>query len=258
MTFGKQSQPGARVETGAFEPLQYASKMFCCFGHPLVLAALLLRRKVAIASRLRAKKRQPTFGGFWAPGRSPHPAGDGRLRYLEAKHEEFADARCTPSWILRDHLEDQVANLLGDSPAAADSFSHFAEHGPIQFEPRLVPPHHCLWEDEKERLFPVGPETACHDPEEFVEWTQSGLGCLRFKRASCWRRARFSSIRLRWVRKMRRRLRTRAQRGRTWWKSYSRSDFDLADFKGGRNYDEGRSLIITGWDLHRKHKPGAG
>src|ERR1700687_5993881 len=34
------------------------------------------------------------------------------------------------------------------------------------------------------------------------------------------------------------RLRTRAQRGRTWWKSYSRSDFDLIDFKGGRNYDE--------------------
>ena len=79
-----------------------------------------------------------------------------------------------PSWILRDHLEDQVAHLFGDSPAAADSFSHFAEHGPIQFEPSLMPPNHRLGEDQKERLFPVGPETARHDPEEFVEWTQSG------------------------------------------------------------------------------------
>ena len=129
-----------------------------------------------------AKKRQPAFGGFWAPGCSPHPAGDGRLRYLEAQHEEFAvDARCTPSWILRDHLEDQVTDLFGDSTPAADSFSHSAEHGPIQFEPSLVPPHHGLWEDENKRFFPVGPETARHDPEEFIEWTQPGSRVLAFQ-----------------------------------------------------------------------------
>src|SRR5216683_5050183 len=129
-----------------------------------------------------AKKRQPAVGGFWAPGCSPHPAGDARLRYLEAQHEEFAmDARCTPSWILRDHLEDQVTDLFGDSTATADSFSHSAEHGPIQFEPSLVPSHHGLWEDENERFFPVGPETARHDPEEFIEWTQSGSRVLAFQ-----------------------------------------------------------------------------
>ena len=129
-----------------------------------------------------AKKRQPAFGGFWAPGCSSHPAGDGRLRYLEAQHEDFAvDARCTPSWILRYHLEDQVTDLFGDSTTTADSFSHSAEHGPIQFEPGLMPTHHCLWEDQNERFFPGSPETARHDPEEFIERAQPGSRVLAFQ-----------------------------------------------------------------------------
>src|SRR5260370_24475111 len=75
------------------------------------------------------QKSQPAFGGFWAPGCSPHPAGDGGFRYFEAEHKEFTvDAGCTPSWILRDHLEDQTTDLSGNPPAAADSFSDFAEH----------------------------------------------------------------------------------------------------------------------------------
>ena len=90
------------------------------------------------------------------------------------------DARRTPIWILCDHPEDQHTDLYGDSPTA-DSFPRFAEHGPIQFESGPVPPNHCLWEDEKERLFPVGPETARHDPEEVVEWTQSGSRVLAFQ-----------------------------------------------------------------------------
>jgi hypothetical protein len=78
-------------------------------------------------------------------------------------------------------LEDQVTDLFGDSTATADSFSHSAEHGPIQFEPGLVPSHHCLWEDQNERFFPCGPETARHDPEEFIEWTQPGSRVLAFQ-----------------------------------------------------------------------------
>jgi hypothetical protein len=60
-----------------------------------------------------AQKSQPTFSRLWAPGCSPHPAGDAGFRYLEAEHEKFAvDAGRTPSRILRDHLEDQLTNLL--------------------------------------------------------------------------------------------------------------------------------------------------
>ncbi len=88
------------------------------------------------------EKGQPTVDRFWVSGCSSHPAGDGCFRYLESEHEEFAvDARCTPSWILRHHLEDQVMDLLGDSPITADSFSCFAERRPIQFEPGSMPAH---------------------------------------------------------------------------------------------------------------------
>ncbi len=120
------------------------------------------------------QKRQPTFGRLWMPGCSPHPAGYGCLRYIEAEHEKFTvNARCAPGWILRHHSENQVANLFGDSLATADRFSHSAEHLPIKFEPGLVPPDHRFRQYEKERLFPIGPEAAGHDPEEFVECSQS-------------------------------------------------------------------------------------
>jgi hypothetical protein len=83
------------------------------------------------------------------------------------------DARRTPGWILRDHQEDQFTDLLGDSPSTADAFSHFAKHGPVQFESSLVPPSNRFRQDEKERLFPIGPDVARYDPEQFVECPQS-------------------------------------------------------------------------------------
>jgi hypothetical protein len=88
------------------------------------------------------QKSQPTVGRFWIPGRSSHPAGDGCLRYIQSEHQEFAmDSRCTPGRILRHHPEDQRTGLLGDPPTTADSFSCFAEHRPIQFEPGSMPAH---------------------------------------------------------------------------------------------------------------------
>ena len=63
--------------------------------------------------------------------------------------------RRTPTWILGDHLEDQLTDLSGDSPATADSSSHFAGHGPIQFESSLVPPNDSFWQDEKELSLPI-------------------------------------------------------------------------------------------------------
>ncbi len=99
-----------------------------------------------------AQKGQPTLRGLGALGRPSHPAGDSGFRNLEAEHEKFTmDARRTPMWILCDHLEGQLTDLSGDSPATADSFSHLAEHGPIQFE---------FQPGATERQFPAGRETA--------------------------------------------------------------------------------------------------
>ena len=175
------------------------------------------------------QERQPTFCGFWMPGCSPHPAGDGRFRYLEAEHEKFpVDARRTPCWILRDHLEDQLTDLLGDSPSSAHAFPHFAEHGPVQFESSLVPANNRFGQDEKERFLPIRPEAARYDPKESVECPQSWArgdcastqrvvgGARGFPASGCDAHGKCES----W-------LRTRVQRGQTWWQINSRSAFQL-------------------------------
>jgi hypothetical protein len=59
-----------------------------------------------------------------------------------------------------DHPEDQLTDLFGDSPATADSFSHFAAHTLIRLESSMVPPHNGFRQDEKERLLPSRPEAA--------------------------------------------------------------------------------------------------
>lgn len=83
--------------------------------------------------------------------------------------------------ILRDHLEDQLAYLLGNSPTTPDSSSHFAEHGPIQFEACLVPPNHGFRQGEHECVLPLRPEGANYNPEQFVERTELWPGMLAFQ-----------------------------------------------------------------------------
>jgi hypothetical protein len=91
------------------------------------------------------------------------------------------DARGTPTWILCDHLEDQVPDLFRDPPATADSFSHSAEHGPIQFEPSLVPPDHSVRLDEKECLLPLRAAAAHQYPKQLIEWPQPWPGMFAFQ-----------------------------------------------------------------------------
>ena len=83
--------------------------------------------------------------------------------------------------VLRGHLEDQFTDLFRDSSSSANSLSHLAEHGPVEFESSLVPPNNSLRQDEKERVFPSRPEAARKDPKELVEWTQSGRRMLAFQ-----------------------------------------------------------------------------
>ena len=125
-----------------------------------------------------AKKRQPAFGGFWAPGCSPHPAGDGRLRYLEAQHEEFAvDARCTPSWILGDHPEDQIPNLLRNSSPSC-WLSDPGDQTPVESKACPMPTDDGFGRNHDEGLFPLRPKPTSGEPEEFVDQRQPRLRVL--------------------------------------------------------------------------------
>jgi hypothetical protein len=91
------------------------------------------------------------------------------------------DARRTPTWILGNHLEDQLTDLFGYSPATADSFSHFAGHSPVEFESSLMPPNDSFRQYEKEGLLPLRPEAAREHPKQLIERPQSWPGMFAFQ-----------------------------------------------------------------------------
>ena len=60
-----------------------------------------------------AKEGQPALGLVRTSRRPLHPTGDGSLGKIKTEHSEFPmDPRCSPSWVLGDHLENQFPNLL--------------------------------------------------------------------------------------------------------------------------------------------------
>src|ERR1035441_2966206 len=72
---------------------------------------------------------------------------------LPAEHPEFAmDARRTPTGIVSDHLKDQFPDLLEDPAATAHWIPHFAEHGPVQFEPGSMPARNGVRDRKSTRL----------------------------------------------------------------------------------------------------------
>ena len=76
--------------------------------------------------------------------------------------------RCAPSRVFRNHLKDQGPYCFrGASPP--NRSSRFGDQPPIQPEPSPMPPDHCLWCDDNERLFPAGPESSRQDPADLIE-----------------------------------------------------------------------------------------
>ena len=116
-----------------------------------------------------AEKGKPTFGWLGISKRSFHPARDRSFRDIEIKHEKLAmDARCTPSRILANHLEDQLSHLLrglfssGGLPNLGNQLPIRPEAGPVRAD-------HRFWGEDDERLLPTGPDAPSKYPEESVE-----------------------------------------------------------------------------------------
>jgi hypothetical protein len=120
-----------------------------------------------------------------SPALRPSPSGRlfrARSLSLQELPSEAAIRGFKPQQHLdRAEIGNGFKQMRGDSPSAADAFSHFAEHGPVQFESSLVPPSNRFRQDEKERVFPIGPDVARYDPEQFVECPQSWPRVLAFQ-----------------------------------------------------------------------------
>ena len=121
-----------------------------------------------------AQECQPSLCGVWTARRMPHPSCDASLRNLESEHDEFAvNARRPPSRILRNHLEDQLADLLADG-SPAQRLSRSAKEPPVKLKTSTVPPDHSIGRDHNEGIFSRRPEAPERNPEQLIQGCQSG------------------------------------------------------------------------------------
>jgi hypothetical protein len=90
------------------------------------------------------------------------------------------NARCTPSLVLANHTENQLAHFPADA-----SSSHAGlmprEQRPIQLEACAMPANYCLRLDENQCPLPSGPELLKHHPEQFVGNGKSRLRTPTFQ-----------------------------------------------------------------------------
>jgi len=126
-----------------------------------------------------AEKGRPSPCRLRASRRSPHPAQDGLLRNIEAKHSQLAvDARSTPGRVFGNHAENDLTKFRTDS-LAAWATSMPREPSPIHFESDTVPANERLRLDENQRLLPSRPEPFKRHPEQSIgsgkSWLRTSL-----------------------------------------------------------------------------------
>ena len=123
-----------------------------------------------------AQKGRPLFRRLRVSRRFPHPAQDSSFRNVEAKHRKFSvDAGCAPGWVLGNHADDKLAQLLANTlPAWTGAMSR--KPSPIRFESGSMPSYNRLRLDENQRLLPSGvPGLKCSS-REGTHWIRRAYG----------------------------------------------------------------------------------
>ena len=120
-----------------------------------------------------AQKGQPSFTWLGVPWRSFHPAGDRPFREFEPEHQQFPmDAWRSPSGVVLNHAEDQLAQLLRRRPSPNRS-PDSGDHPPIHAKAGPVPADNSLRSDDDDRLLPSRPHPTDGNPEEPVKQIES-------------------------------------------------------------------------------------
>jgi hypothetical protein len=87
------------------------------------------------------------------------------------------NARRAPGRALRDHLKDQISDLLRQLLPSHQP-PRPGDQTPVQAKPCTMPADDSLRIDEHERLLPSTPETTGEYPEDFVNRPHPGSGML--------------------------------------------------------------------------------
>ena len=120
-----------------------------------------------------AEESRPSFRRFGVPRRFVHPVQYGSLRYPKTKHLELAmNARCAPSRVLDNHLEDQFTQLLGRRPPAAPS-TLSGYPFPVEPESCTVPADDRIWLNDEQNATPIVPDSPHDQPKRLVDDSDS-------------------------------------------------------------------------------------
>ena len=115
------------------------------------------------------QERKPALGWLGISRRPFHPTGDRSLGNIKTQHEELAmDARCSPSWVLGNHPEDQLPHFLRRRPSP-EARPGSRDQPPIRMESGPVPADYGFGPDDDEGLFPSRPDPPSNFPEELIE-----------------------------------------------------------------------------------------
>ena len=123
-----------------------------------------------------AKESEPTLGWLGISRRPFHPTGDRSLGNIKTQHEELAmDARCSPSWVLGNHPEDQLPHFFRRRPSP-NARPGFGDQPPVQTESGPVPADYGFGRDDDEGVPPGRPNPPNYHPEEPIEQADARVG----------------------------------------------------------------------------------
>ena len=143
------------------------------------------------------QKREPSFRGFWISRSASHPTGNRSLRNIEFQHQKFP----VDSWRSQVAFSATIRNIrlrtsfeIRFRPITRRALEIARQYNlnPVQCQPTtvsgLTTMKACFQPDQNLRA----------KTQKILSNARSlGLGCFRFRMASCCRRTRFSSRRVR-------------------------------------------------------------
>src|SRR5271165_1921040 len=120
-----------------------------------------------------SKEGKPALGPVRISRCSFHPTGDGSFGKIKTEHAEFPMyLRRSPGWVLGNHSEDQIPNLLR-CPFPSNLPPDSGNLPPVDTKASPVPADDSFRCDDEESLFPFRPEASNNNLSSLCQRSRS-------------------------------------------------------------------------------------